>query len=58
MKTYIYINDVFKHTWTEEPMRAFPSYTYVSLEAIKNVLTDEEFKELRIKLRKYGVQGV
>lgn len=26
MKTYIYTNDVFKHTWTEEPMRVFPSY--------------------------------
>lgn len=53
MRTFIYINDIFKYTYTEHPMMKFPdtSHTYVSLEAIKKCMNEENFKNLQIKLR-------
>ena len=55
MKKYIYINDALKNIWTEYPMMNFPntSHTYISLEVLKNILSEDEFKELQLKIRKY-----
>lgn len=55
MKKYIYTNDVLKNIWTEHPMMNFPntSHTYVSLEILEKILSKEDFKDLRLKLRKY-----
>lgn len=60
MKKYIYINDITRNIWTEHPMMNFPetSHTYVSLEVLKEVLSKDEFRELQLKVRKYGVQKV
>lgn len=45
-----------KYTWTEHPMMNFPetSHDYVSLEVLKKVLTEDEFKNLKWKIRHYG----
>lgn len=55
MRKYIYINDALKNIWTEYPMMNFPntSHTYISLEVLKNILSEDEFKELQLKIRKY-----
>ena len=57
MKKYIYTNDITRNIWTEYPMINFPdtSHTYVSLEVLKKVLSKDEFRELQLKVRKYGV---
>lgn len=54
MKKYIYTNDIARNIWTEHPMMNFPG-TYVSLEVLKKVLSKDEFRELQLKVRKYGV---
>lgn len=53
VKTYIYTSPVLNHIYTFHPMMKFPSHTYISEEAIKECLSEEEFKELKLKLRKY-----
>lgn len=60
MRKYIYTNDITRNIWTEHPMMNFPktSHTYVSLEVLKEVLSKDEFRELQLKVRKYGVQRV
>lgn len=60
MKKYIYTNDITRNIWTEHPMVNFSetSHTYVSLEVLKEVLSKDEFRELQLKVRKYGVQKV
>ena len=57
MKKYIYTNDITRNIWTENPMMNFPdtSHTYISLEVLKKVLSKDEFRELQLKVRKYGV---
>lgn len=57
MKKYIYTNDITRNIWTEHPMMNFPdtSHTYISLEVLKKVLSKDEFRELQLKVRKYGV---
>jgi hypothetical protein len=54
MKKYIYTNDIIGNIWTESPMVNFPktSHTYVSLEVLKEILSEDEFKELQLKIRK------
>lgn len=37
--------------YTIQPMAKFPSNTYVLLDAIKQVMSEEEFNELRVKIR-------
>ena len=54
MKKYIYTNDITRNIWTEYPMPD-TSHTYVSLEVLKKVLSKDEFRELQLKVRKYGV---
>lgn len=60
MEKYIYTNDIMRNIWTEHPMINFPktSHAYVSLEVLKEVLSKDEFRELQLKVRKYGVQRV
>lgn len=44
-----------KWAYTGHPMMNFPdtSHTYISEDAIKDVLTDNEFSQLKLKLRGY-----
>lgn len=52
-KTFIYTSPILKNMYMEHPMMKFRSDTYVLLDAIKNCLSEEEYKELRLKLRGY-----
>lgn len=52
-KTFIYTSPILKNMYTEHPMMKFHSDTYVLLDAIKKCLNEEEYKELRLKLRGY-----
>lgn len=55
-KTYIYTNDVCGWIYTEHPMMNNPttSHTYISEEAIKGAMSDDEFAQLKLKLRGYN----
>jgi hypothetical protein len=52
-KTFIYTSPILKNMYTEHPMMKFHNDTYVLLDAIKNCLSEEGYKKLRLKLRGY-----
>lgn len=56
IKKYIYINDILRNVYTEQPLLKYPntSHTYVSNDVIKEVLSEKEFNELNTKIRAYG----
>lgn len=50
-RLFIYTSPILKNMYTIQPMAKFPSNTYVLLDAIKQVMSEEEFNELRVKIR-------
>lgn len=50
-RLFIYTSPILKNMYTIQPMVKFSYSTYVLLDAIKQVMSEEEFNELRIKLR-------
>lgn len=48
---YIYTTDKLKGVYTTSPFMALPNESYINEEAIKQVLTKEEFLNLKRKLR-------
>ena len=50
-RLFIYTSPILKNMYTIQPMAKFTYSTYVLLDAIKQVMSEEEFNELRIKLR-------
>lgn len=53
MNAFIYLTDEekLKHLWSASPFDNYTSYTYISEDAIKDALTEDEFNDLKLKIR-------
>ena len=53
MDAFIYLTDEekLKHLWSASPFNGFKSYAYISEDVIKDVLTENEFNDLKLKIR-------
>jgi hypothetical protein len=53
MDAFIYLTDEekLKHLWSKTPFDNYTNYAYISEDVIKDVLTEDEFNDLKLKIR-------